>query len=68
MAEIASTATTTPDLDEFLKEELAGVNLEGVRLEPVVTPYWRWSFQGRLRAIADYGDADEPAFPLGLDP
>jgi hypothetical protein len=43
------------DLDEFLKAELAGVDLESVHLEAVVTPYWRWGFQPKLRAISDYG-------------
>jgi hypothetical protein len=41
-------------LDEFLQAELAGIDLEGIRLESVPVVRWRSALQSRLRAIAGY--------------
>ena len=59
-------STSTTDLDAFLRAELAGVDLEGVRLEAIAVHYWRWGFQQRLRVIADLCD-DGPSFPVSED-
>jgi hypothetical protein len=46
----------TSEVDAFLRAELAGVDLEGIRLEPVPVVRWGSAIQSRLRAIAGYQD------------
>ena len=56
----------TAVLDDFLRAELAGIDLDGVRLEAIPPIYWQSALQSRLRRIADFG-ADEPSFPAAND-
>ena len=49
----------SPELDDFLRRELADVDLRDVQMEPCVVPYWRWGFQSRFRLIANCG-SDAP--------
>jgi hypothetical protein len=44
------------ELGAFLRAELAGVDLEGISLEPVPVVRWQSAIQSRLRAIAGYQD------------
>lgn len=46
-------------LDEFLQAELAGIDLEGIRLESVPVVRWQSAIQSRLRAIAGHQDGTE---------
>lgn len=55
-----------PSLDEFLKRELAGSNLDGVRLEASPTPYWRSYLQSRLARIRSYAEDGVP-YPVEDD-
>jgi len=54
------------ELDAFLRAELAGVDLEGIRLEPVPVVRWQSAIQSRLRAIADC-QGGTPVLPVSDD-
>ena len=54
-------------VDEFLERELAGLNLDGVRLEACPTPYWRSYLQMRLGRIRCYAENGAP-YPVEDEP
>ena len=56
MQHVNTSTRSTRELVDFLRRELAGVDLTDVRLEAVTTLYRRWGFQSRLRIIPEYGD------------
>lgn len=58
--------TEKSELDDFLAAEVATVDLTGVSLEPIPTPYWRWCFQRRLQVINECG-GDGESFPVEGD-